>query len=303
MDHVVLFVDDEEMVLESINRTLHREVYDVEIALGPHEGLKKIQQCLPSVIITDMRMPEMDGIGFLQEARKLRPDAVYLVLSAYSDIEKIMAAINDQHVWSYISKPWQNEELKLAINNAIEIFEHREIKKELLASLERKNLQLKELNTLLEDKVRERTLQLQEKNEILQMLVEDAPVEEVMRKVCRAIAQHFSASPVFIDVPFLSTNFCDIDEQMPLEYKQIGLDAQQKRTEVVDSSCIAIPLIKSELVLGVVLIGHPEKINVFQLTDTTGSFLTAASLCLMQAKNIRESPELTDKIDELLGSL
>jgi DNA-binding NtrC family response regulator len=80
MEQVVLFVDDEVKVLESIKRTLHREEYTVEIAVGPHEGLRKVVQCTPSVIVTDMRMPEIDGIGFLQEARKLRPEAVYMVL-------------------------------------------------------------------------------------------------------------------------------------------------------------------------------------------------------------------------------
>lgn len=303
MNHVVLFVDDEIKVLESIKRTLHRELYKVEIAVGAHEGLKAIEQCSPSVIVTDMRMPDMDGIEFLKEAQKVSPGSIYMVLSAYSDIEEVMITINQQHVWRYISKPWQNEELRLAIHNALEMYEHREIKKQLLASLEEKNYQLSELNTLLEDRICERTLQLQDKNEILQLLVEDTSVEKILTQICKVISKHLSVSPVFIDVPFLSKCFSDTNTPLPLDLKEVGDDAMRGHREIFTTTALAIPLIKSEYVLGVLLIQNPQRISSFKLADANGSFISAATLCLMQAKNLNESPELVGKIDKLLGDL
>lgn len=291
MGHVVLFVDDEQKVLDSVRRTLHGSDFRMEIAVGGREGVKKCQQIAPSVIVTDMRMPEMDGVTFLQEARKLHPEAVCMVMSAYSDLDKIMSAINEQHIWRYITKPWETEDLKLAIQNAMEMFEYRDGKKkleasleELLATLEEKNRQIEEMNSLLEEKVKERTLQLREKNEILQMLVEDATTAEVMKKICLAIAHHLCVSPVFIDVPFLPASFSGTDEPLPAELKSIGEKAMQDGKEITAASCIAKPLVKGESALGSLLITHPEKVNGQKLADAVGNYLPAAILCLMQAK-------------------
>jgi CheY-like chemotaxis protein len=303
MGQVVLFVDDEPKLLESIKRSLHRERYTVEIADGPEEGLKKAELLLPSVIVTDMRMPEMDGIMFLQKVQLICPDAVCMVLSAYSDIEKIMEAINKQHVWRYITKPWQSEELKTAILNALELFDYRQNKKELLLRLEEKNRQLYELNTQLEDRIRERTLQLEEKNEILELIANDSEIRIIMEKVCRAVSRALDTSPVFVDVPFLSITFSNGDIEVPQNLKEAGLEAMRKGVKAIERTHIAIPIVKGHNTLGVLLIPDPEKISGFKLSEVVLNFLSIASISLLIAKNFHETPELNQKINELLGDL
>lgn len=303
MAEVVLFVDDELKVLEALKRALHRERYDVEIAVGAEEGLVKVKARLPSVIITDMRMPGMDGIMFLQEAQKICPDAVCMVLSAYSDIEKIMEAINKQHVWRYIAKPWQNEELKTAILNALELFDYRRNKKELLIKLEEKNRQLYELNMQLEDRIRERTIQLQEKNKILELIANDADISMIMETICKAVSRLLENSPVYIDVPFLSKSFCDVDVSMPAMLKDAGVSAIQKGTKTIEHTHIAMPLVKGAHVLGVLLLENPDKISSFKLSEVAENYLSIGAVSLMMAKNLHETPGLNQKLDELLGEL
>jgi len=128
MIHSVLFVDDEVELSSSIMLALRNAPYTVETAVYGEQALKKLMTDQISVVISDMRMLDMDGNEFLDQAQKVCPDAVYMVLSAYSDIDSVMRAVNEQHVWRYITKPWQKEDLKLDIKNAIEIFEYRKAK-------------------------------------------------------------------------------------------------------------------------------------------------------------------------------
>jgi CheY-like chemotaxis protein len=301
MEHTVLFVDDEPMVLDSIRRSLHRELYTVVTATSAADALRQLSGLAPSVIVSDMRMPGIDGIGFLTEARKILPDAVYLMLSAYSDIEKIMQAINEGHVWRYIAKPWQKEELRLAVNNALEIFEFRESKKELLAVLEIKNRQLEEINVVLEEKVRERTRQLQEKNAILQMLAEDADIQAILERICRAAAVELGASPIFIEVPFLARWFSDTEVQPLQEERDLGARTAQERREVADTAARAVPLVMGNNVLGSLIVRTMPADNVPPLGESLGGFISAAAICLLQARNMQEIPDLSERIDRLVG--
>ena len=303
MAHTVLFVDDEQSVLESIRRSLHREPYTVETANGGADALEKIKTTPPSVIITDMRMPVMDGIAFLNEAQKIRPAAMYMVLSAYADIEKIMEAINERHVWRYITKPWQKEDLRLAVQTAIEMFEHREAKKELLGKLERQNTQLKDLNNILEEKVRERTQRLQEKNEILQMLVEDADMGKIMEKICKAIAGHLHTSPIFIDVPFLERIFSDGSHPLPAGLAPLRETAIKGKREIIDGQGAALPLLRNGVLLGTLFIANQNRAGEVMPDDSVGGHVSVALLCLMQAWNLRQTPGLTDAIDRIVGAL
>lgn len=116
----LLFVDDEMPILNSLRRVFrNRDKYHVELANSGKEGLEKIQSGEFDVIISDMRMPEMDGAEFLSQASKELPLTVRFLLTGYSDQEATIKAINEGRIQAYISKPWDNEELKVMIDDAI----------------------------------------------------------------------------------------------------------------------------------------------------------------------------------------
>ena len=124
----VLCVDDEPNTLTALNRALRRE-YTVKTAPGGEEGLAALEQHGPfAVVISDMRMPGMNGAEFLKRARDQDPDSVRMLLTGYADVDSVMAAVNDGYIFRFITKPWEAETLLTAVANAAE--QHRLITSE-----------------------------------------------------------------------------------------------------------------------------------------------------------------------------
>ncbi|MCW8943455.1 MAG: response regulator [Sedimenticola sp.] len=124
----VLFVDDEENILNGIKRQLRKQ-YAVETALGGPKGLELIKQSEEfAVIVSDMRMPEMDGVQFLKEARELSPHSVRLMLTGNADQQTAIDAVNQGSVFRFMTKPCPVELLIETVDAALE--QHRLIKSE-----------------------------------------------------------------------------------------------------------------------------------------------------------------------------
>lgn len=156
----LLFVDDEPNVLKALKRLFRTTDYNVHLAEGGQAGLAILQQQPIDLIISDMRMPQMDGAQFLAQAAQRWPETVRILLTGYADIESTIAAVNNGKIYSYCSKPWEDNELKILVNNALEQKQLREQRQQLFEIVNRQNQQLKELNASLEEKVEKRTEQL-----------------------------------------------------------------------------------------------------------------------------------------------
>lgn len=116
----VLFVDDEKQVLIAL-RALFRSQYQVFIAESGEAALDIIRREPIHVIVSDQRMPQMLGHELLRQAKKLRPSAVRLLLTGYSDLSAIIHSINEGEVFRFINKPWDNTEIRSTIGNAVSI--------------------------------------------------------------------------------------------------------------------------------------------------------------------------------------
>ncbi|MFH1495662.1 MAG: EAL domain-containing protein [Pseudomonadota bacterium] len=117
-ERVLLLVDDEEGILNAITRVLHSEGYRILRANRPRAALDLLATHPVGVIISDQRMPEMNGIELLRTVRKLHPDTVRIMLTAYADQQVIAAAINEGAVYKFIFKPWMEEQLRTDIREA-----------------------------------------------------------------------------------------------------------------------------------------------------------------------------------------
>ena len=118
----ILFVDDEEYNLVAFKATF-REDYDIYTAQSGKEALEIIEGKEIGLIITDQRMPEMTGVELLEKVLPKYPDSVRIILTGYSDVEAIVSAINDGNVFRYITKPWDERELMMTIENAHRLYE------------------------------------------------------------------------------------------------------------------------------------------------------------------------------------
>ena len=120
----VLFVDDKEKLLTSLKRALIGEPYETLFANSGKEAFEILAHSVVQVIVTDMHMPEMNGLELLRAVKKEYPHIIRMVLSGYSDIDTLLAAINQGEIFRFIAKPWKsNEELKTIIRQAIEYYD------------------------------------------------------------------------------------------------------------------------------------------------------------------------------------
>jgi len=143
----VLYVDDEINNLNSFKAAFRRD-FEIFVAQSAREGRKILDTNEIGVIITDQRMPGMTGIEFLESILTVYPDTIRILLTGFSDMNAVMDAINRGQVYKYLVKPWQNEELRLYIQNALEIYNLRKENKELAYKLQVANMELERLNKL-----------------------------------------------------------------------------------------------------------------------------------------------------------
>ncbi len=137
----VLYVDDEEHNLTAFKATFRRE-YDVYTAISAEEGRAVLAAEKINIIITDQRMPHITGVEFLESIIEEFPEPIRILLTGYTDISAVIDAINKGQIYRYITKPWDEQDLKVTINNAYEVYYLRQENKELMKSLLRANEQL-----------------------------------------------------------------------------------------------------------------------------------------------------------------
>ena len=138
----VLYVDDEELNLTTFTAVYRRD-FEVYTALSPQEGLQIIDENPDMhVVISDQKMPDMTGVEFLELLVVKHPDPIRMLLTGYIDMSAVVDAINKGKVYNYLVKPWNNDELRLVIEKAIEVFELRKENHRLTTALIEVNLKL-----------------------------------------------------------------------------------------------------------------------------------------------------------------
>ncbi len=137
----ILYVDDEQENLIGFKYTFRND-YQLFLAKSAREGLEILKEHEIKVVITDQRMPEMTGVEFLEKIVETHPDTIRIILTGYSDMESIVQAINKGRVYRYITKPWDKEDLRITINNAIVAYNLKKENQLLIESLKEANQDL-----------------------------------------------------------------------------------------------------------------------------------------------------------------
>ncbi len=142
MKDCILYIDDEKENLESFSIALWMH-YDISVAQNAKSAREILQEKNIKVVITDQRMPEETGLEFVNNIFNDYPDIIYMVLTGYTDIEVVIDAINHGNIYRFMTKPWDLQEMKQSIENALETYNLRKKNAGLLEELKNKNEELR----------------------------------------------------------------------------------------------------------------------------------------------------------------
>lgn len=159
---VLLCVDDEPSILKSLQRLFAGLPVQVCTASGGQAALELMQSQKINLIISDMRMPQMNGAEFLAQAAQLQPDCYRILMTGYADLASTVQAINIGKIHRYVQKPWNNQELIGLVDEGLQMFRLVSANKQLTIQVAKQNKELKLLNQQLETMVQHRTAQLKQ---------------------------------------------------------------------------------------------------------------------------------------------
>ncbi len=162
---MIVVVDDEKIVTSAFKTLLKVEGFsNAHFFNNPEEALEFLKSNTPDLVISDFLMPEMNGLEFLSEVKKMYPEVSKILLTGYADKENAIRAINEVGLYRYIEKPWDNDDLILNIRNGIErSYLLSELRKK-IAELEAAKKELEKYSHNLEQIVEERTADLKQSN-------------------------------------------------------------------------------------------------------------------------------------------
>ena len=150
----ILYVDDELNNLKTFKATFKWD-YNIFLAQSGDEGIKVLNEEDIQLIISDQRMPEMTGCEFLEIAKEKHPGCIRMILTAYSDMDLLMKAINKCGIHQFLTKPWKENEIKHVIDSGLETYQLRKDNKQLIKDLHEANEKLKNENIYLKEEIRQ----------------------------------------------------------------------------------------------------------------------------------------------------
>lgn len=156
----LLLVDDEENILRSLKRVLRRGDWHVETAPDAETALGLFAQFQPEVVLSDFRMPGLNGVEFLARVKEMAPRTQRIMLTGQADQQAIEEAINRSEVFRFISKPWNDAQLVLTVKSAFEQHALVAENERLFRLIQNQNQELRGLNADLEERVAQRTVLL-----------------------------------------------------------------------------------------------------------------------------------------------
>lgn len=137
MPRKILIVDDEENVLKALRRSLRKEGYELLLASQPSEGLEILKTTSVDLVLSDHLMPNMTGLEFLKLVRNRHPDCLRIMLTGHADMQTAIDAINQGEIYRFLTKPWDDTELKVTLFLAFEQLDLERENRRLLATVRR----------------------------------------------------------------------------------------------------------------------------------------------------------------------
>lgn len=240
----ILCVDDEKNILVSLRRVFRKEGYEIFLAESGAEGLEIVEKEAINLIISDMRMPNMDGAKFLSLAKQIKKNIPSILLTGFADQESTIRAINEGEISAYVSKPWEDNDLKLKVSSLLKIAHLEREKERLLLLTHKQNKQLRDWNKKLNAKVEDRV------NELKQ-------TEGMLDKAYEELSNSYDAV-----VKLLSHAICAREHMLNREFPDLSIMAQKLAKKAELDEYIAKQIYYSSLLFELGKLALPEKLLI-----------------------------------------
>jgi response regulator RpfG family c-di-GMP phosphodiesterase len=159
-EHKILVIDDEQNIINALRRVLRKEGYQIIFANSAEEGLTILNREKISLVLSDQKLPGIQGTELLKMVKEKYPDTVRMLLTGCVDISIAQEAINKGQIFKFIIKPWDNEDLRATIKLGIENYKLKLENIRLLKQIQQQNVELMNFNKTLEEQVANRTKEL-----------------------------------------------------------------------------------------------------------------------------------------------
>ncbi len=304
MERKVLIVDDELSVLKALERALRKEGYGLLTAESGEHALELLSGYKVAVILSDINMPGMNGIEFLSRAQQVSPDSIKMVLSGYADIDLVMDAINHGHVWRYLTKPWQPEDVRVAIDNAMGLYDVRAERESLLTALEIKNQQLVKWSNKLEDMVDRRTEHIQNELMLMTCLMEGCDLECFCSKVMPLYEELFGTADVslFSAADGVCYNRFGIVNKDQCQCADILAQVQQDKQLIADKDQVMIPVLNNDMLLGALCIRN-HAVSLDDIGQDYESYMAITSIAMLHNLMKVNTPDMIRNIEKVLQEI
>lgn len=221
----LLLVDDEPNILAALRRLLRQDGYAITAETDARVALTRLESEDFDVIVSDQRMPEMTGVEFLRRAKQLRPHSMRIVLSGYTDLDSVTSAINEGAIYKFLTKPWDDEQLRDHIATALRHKYLEDDNRRMSDELRVVNARQQELNAQLAALVHEQRNSLFRDETVLQTLqdvLREIPVpiigcdDEGMVVFCNEAAEQLFGTPAQ-PMPLLAADLLSVWPDAPAE--------------------------------------------------------------------------------------
>lgn len=142
----ILFVDDEANVLSALRRSLRKEPYNLVFAQGPEEALELLRETPVDLIVSDHLMPSMDGLTLLKRVKEIQPQIIRVILTGHADLQMTIQAINEGEVFRFLTKPWNDLELKITLKNIVDFIDLRRQNQILMDKVDKQQAYIEKMN-------------------------------------------------------------------------------------------------------------------------------------------------------------